>query len=160
MVSLALAQQGLAEGGVLRDGPVHGVGLLRAHDLVHHSLVEFLVQHGDRGAQADRAAVRGLLLDDHIVGQDLLDLSHAGVKLALLVLGLIVLAVLRQVSERAGLLDQLGHFLLPNCLQIIHLVLKLFQALGAEFIFLCHDSLHTFQTALRGGPGADDRSRI
>ena len=80
--------------------------------------------------------------------------------LALLVLGLIVLAVLRQVSERAGLLDQLGHFLLPNCLQIIHLVLKLFQALGAEFIFLCHDSLHTFQTALRGGPGADDRSRI
>ena len=160
LVSLALAQQGLAEGGVLRDGPVHGVGLLRAHDLVHHSLVEFLVQHGDRGAQADRAAVRGLLLDDHIVGQDLLDLSHAGVKLALLVLGLIVLAVLRQVSERAGLLDQLGHFLLPNCLQIIHLVLKLFQALGAEFIFLCHDSLHTFQTALRGGPGADDRSRI
>ena len=66
-----------------------------------------------------------MLLDDHIVGQDVLHLRDAGVELTLLVLGLVVLTVLGQVAEGAGLLDLVGDLLLPDGLQIVELLLEL-----------------------------------
>ena len=51
-------------------------------------------------------------------------LGHPGVELALLIFGLVILAVLAEVAEGAGLLDQLGHLFFPDRLQIVQLVIE------------------------------------
>ena len=133
-----LAQQGLAEGGVLRDPAVHGVGLLGAHDLIGQGLVKLQVFHHHVVAHVDDVPGGLLLLDDGVVGQNLVQLCDAGVELTLLVLCLVILAVFRQVAEGAGLLDEFRHFLFPDGFQVSELLLEFFQALRAESIFLCH----------------------
>ncbi len=120
-----LAQQGLAEGGVLRDPAVHGVGLLGAHDLIGQGLVKLQVFHHHVVAHVDDVPGGLLLLDDGVVGQNLVQLCDAGVQLSLLcVLGLVILAVLRQVAKGAGLLDELRHLLFPDGLQVSELLLE------------------------------------
>ena len=69
-----LTQQGLAEGGVLRDPPVHGVGLLGAHDLIGQGLVKLQVFHHHVVAHVDDVPGGLLLLDDGVVGQNLVQL--------------------------------------------------------------------------------------
>ena len=133
------AQQGLAEGGVLRDGAVHGVGLLGAHDLIGDLLVKLLVQHGDGGAQADVVPLGLVLLDNHVIGQNLLQLAHTGVELALLVFGLVVFAVLAEVAEPPGHFNLLRHLVGPGGLEIVQFLLQLLQALGGKLILLGHE---------------------
>ena len=84
------------------------------------------------------------VLDDHTVAQNLLHLGNTGVELALFRLGLVILAVLAQIAEGTGLLDQLGDLLLPDCLEVGQFILKLLQPLQGQFIFFRHKALHTF----------------
>ena len=74
---------------------------------------------------------------------DLLKLGNAGIQLALLVLGFIVLGVLGQVAEGAGLLDLVGDLLLPDGLQIVELLLVLCNLIRTgsfqifQFVLIC-----------------------
>ena len=101
-------------------------------------LIKLQVLHHHVVAHVDHVHVVLLLLNEGVVGQNLIQFRNAGVELALLVFGLVVLAVLRQVPEGAGLLDELRHFLLPHGFQIRELLLQFLQALRAQSIFLCH----------------------
>ena len=115
LVALLRTHEGLAEGGFLADGAVHGIGLLTAHDLVGRHLAAGLEVHDGDGAADAHGVGRALaLVDDDDMKQNVLQLRNAGVELALLVLRLVVLAVFTQVAEAAGLFDQLRHFLLTG----------------------------------------------
>ena len=70
--------------------------------------------------------------------QDLLQLGDAGIQLALLVLGLIVLAVLAEVAEAAGDLDLLSHLVGAGGLQVIQFLLQLLGAGSTHFVFFFH----------------------
>ena len=101
-VALFGTQQGLAEGGFLGNDAVHGVGLLRAHDFIGRQGLAAGVSHRDGAADGHLVGGAGVLIHDDDVLQDLLQLGDAGIQLALLVLGLVVLAVLAQVTEAPG----------------------------------------------------------
>ena len=85
--------------------------------------------------------------------QNVLQLGNAGVELALLVFRLVIFAVLGQVAEGTGFLDQFGHFLLADGLQIGELLFQFFQALGAESVFFRHgDTPFAFHYADAAAP--------
>ena len=78
------------------------------------------------------------LADDLGVKQDLLQLGNAGVELALLVFRLVIFAVLAEVAEAAGLLDQLRHLVGTGGLAVIQFLFQLVIPSLAHFEFLCH----------------------
>ena len=139
LVALLRTHEGLAEGGFLADGAVHGIGLLTAHDLVRRHLAAGLEVHDGDGAANAHGVGRALaLVDDDDMKQNVLQLRDAGVELALLVLRLVVLAVFTQVAEAAGLFDQLRHFLFAHGLEVGQLVLQLLLTGSAHFVLFFH----------------------
>ena len=74
------------------------------------------------------------LLHDLGVLDQVRDLGNAGVELALLRLGLVILAVLRQVAERARLLDELRDFFLAGRLEVMQFFLERVQTLLTHLI--------------------------
>ena len=67
-----------------------------------------------------------------------LQLGNAGVQLALLVLGLVILAVLGQVAETPGHFDLLGHLVGAGGLQIVQFLLELQGAGLTHSVFFFH----------------------
>ena len=130
------AQERLAEGRLLGDDAVHGIGLLRADDLIAGFLAIGAL-NGDGAADGDGVRRGGLIHDDHML-QDHFQLGNAGIELALLVLCLIILAVFAEVAEAAGDLDLLRHLVGPGGLQIIQFLLQLVLASLAHFVFFFH----------------------
>ena len=84
------------------------VGLGRADDLELLRVARLLVLDVDADADADRLGVDLLLVDDRRAAQPLLELGDPLLEQGLLVLGVVVLGVLRDVAELARLLDPLG----------------------------------------------------
>ena len=72
------------------------------------------------------------------MGENVLDLGDTAIELGLLVLGLVIFAVLREVAERTGLLDLLGDFLFTGRLQIKKLLLQFLETERTDFKFFCH----------------------
>ena len=75
--------------------------------------------------------------------QDVLQLGNAGVELALLVFGLVILAVFRQVTEASGLLDELCDLVGTGGLAVIQLLFQLVVPLLTHFEFFYH-GIHSF----------------
>ena len=139
LVALLRAHEGLAERGFLADGAVHGVGLLRADDLIGRHLAAGLEVHDGDGAADAHGVGRALaLVDDDDMEQNVLQLGDAGVELALLVLRLIVFAVLAQVAEAARLFDQLRDFFFTDGLEVGQLILQLLLARRAHLELFFH----------------------
>ena len=137
-VPLLGSDQGLAEGRLLGNDAVHGVGLLRAHDAVGGHGVAVLVRHRHLAADGHHVGGGVALVHDHHVLQDLLQLCDAGIQLALLVLCLVVLAVLAQIAEAPGHLDLLRHLVRPGGLQIVQLFLQFLGAGRAHLVLSFH----------------------
>ena len=70
--------------------------------------------------------------------QDILQLGNAGIQLALLVFGLVVFAVLAQVTEAASLFDLIGNLIGTGGLAVIQLAFQLVIPLLAHFEFFNH----------------------
>ena len=133
------AHEGLSEGGILGHGVVHHVRLLGADDFVNGQLLTGgKVGDRDLAANGDLIGIGLRLIDDLGVEQDLLQLGNAGIELALLVFGLVIFAVLRQVAEAAGFLDELGDLVGPGGLAVVQLCLQLVISLLAHFEFFNH----------------------
>ena len=86
-----------------------------------------------------------VLADDLNILEHSLNLDDARLDLCLLLASLIVLAVLREVSERSRSLDSLSYLSAPDSLKKTELVLQLLVALIGNLIDLCHVVL-SFQT--------------
>ena len=86
-----------------------------------------------------------VLADDLYILEHSLDLDDARLDLCLLLASLIVLAVLREVSERSRSLDSLSYLSASDSLKKTELVLQLLVALIGNLIDLCHVVL-SFQT--------------
>ena len=123
-----------AERAVVRNAALHGVGLLRADDgvLLFRVLVD--VEHAHVAADGHDVRRDLDLLHDLGVLDQVRDLGNAGVELALLRLGLVILAVLRQVAERARLLDELRDFFLAGRLEVMQFFLERVQTLLTHLI--------------------------
>ena len=76
-VPLLGSDQGLAEGRLLGNDAVHGVGLLRAHDLVGGHGVAVLVRHRHLAADGHHVGGGVALVHDHHVLENLLQLREA-----------------------------------------------------------------------------------
>lgn len=114
------AHQRLTKGGILADGAVHHVSLLRADDLIGGQLFS-CIQIGNDDLAADRYLVRVHLrfIHDDGVQQDILKLRNAGIELTLLVLGLVILAVLAEIAKTTGLFDQFRNLIGTGGLAVI-----------------------------------------
>ena len=118
---------------------MHGIGLLRADDLVlGHLTAGSHILHGHAAADADAVGAVVVLVDDDGVQQDILDLSDTGVQLALLVFRFIIFAVFAQVAEAARLFDEVRHFFFTHGLEVGELLLQLFLALRAHLVLFFH----------------------
>ena len=138
-----VAHQRLAEGRILADGAGHDVRLLGTHDTVCRQLLAAAqLRYGNNAADGDLVGILALV-HDHRVQQDILQLCDAGVQLALLVFRLIVLAVLAEVAEAAGLLDQLRHLIGTGGLAVIQFLFQLVIAGLTHFEFFRH-AAHSF----------------
>ena len=78
------------------------------------------------------------LVDDDSVLDHLLQLGDAVLDQALGVLGLIVLAVFRQVAVAAGFLDLFCQLLAADGLEVFQFILHGLQAGSGHLDFLCH----------------------
>ena len=125
-----------------------GVGLGAAHD-GEHALAAVHV-HGHRGADIHLARTLRRVHDGGL-GEDAADLGDARLHHALLVLGVVVLGVLRDVAELAGNLDALAHFGALLGLEVVKLLFKLLAALRRQdVIAVCHgQSLQKHEAAHR-----------
>ena len=131
------ADDGAAEGGVVGELELHGVGFLGTGDAVL-GLLAVLVLNNHGAAQAYPAAGFVLVLDDDGVGQNVLDLGDTAVELGLLVLGGVVLGVFGQVAVGAGFGDHGGDFALTGGFQVIQFLFQVGKTQTGDLKFFCH----------------------
>ena len=117
--------------------------------IVNFRLAALLVLDVDGDADADDVVGELADVDDLRGAQALLELGDPLLEHRLLVLGVVVLGVLRDVAELARLLDPLGHLAALLGLQLLELRLELLEAFGGEDDVLRHGSLGW----VRGAPG-------
>ena len=142
------AHDGPAEGGVVGELVLHGVGFLGAGDAVGVLCAGLQVLHGDSAAQTHPAGGFVLVGDDHGVSQNVLDLGDTAIQLGLLVLGGIVLGVFGQVAVGAGFGDHGRNFPFTGGLQIIQLFLQIGKAGTGDLKFLCHNGNPSFKSVI------------
>src|SRR4051812_10400253 len=136
VVALA-ADEGAADGRLVRQA-LRRLGLGRADDRERLVLAALLVGDLHDGADLDDVRRQVLCVDDRRRAQLLLDGGDALLEHGLLVLRVVVLGVLRDVAERASLLDPLGDFAPPVRLQVDELELELLEAFRGEDDVLGH----------------------
>ena len=99
------------------------------------------------------------LVDDLGRAQLLLDVEDAPLDHRLLVLGVVVLGVLRDVAELAGLLDPLGHLATLDRGQVLELLLELLEPVVGEDDVLGHGRRRPFAVGWRAGTVPTDGRR-
>ena len=132
-----LAHHAPAEGGVVGELALHGVGFLGTGDPVG-GLNALLILHDHGAAQAYPAGGLVFVLNDDGVGQDVLDFGDPAVELGLLVLGGIILGVFGQVAVGTGFRDHGGNLTLPGGLQIVQFLFQVGKTQTGNLKFLCH----------------------
>src|SRR5205809_6152003 len=136
LVADFVTQHCLAQRRLVTDPAGLGIGLRRSDDTVS-LLVLSLLAEPDGAAHRDLAG-NAVLVDEHVVLDDHLELVDAGLFHALLVLGRVVLEVLGQVAQLAGRLD-LGRDLgPPDPRELLVLLTDSFQALGSDVDVFSH----------------------
>src|SRR5579884_208654 len=135
-LALLLPHDRLADGRLVGELVLGGIGLRGADDVVLERLVRLHVAQAD--ARADRDGVLGdLLLRDHPCGQEpLLELRDLVLEHRLLVLRVVVLRVLGDVAELTGDADALGDLAALLAAQVVDLLLELPEPLRCEDDFL------------------------
>src|SRR5204862_1305752 len=131
------AHERLADRGLVGQLLLGGVGLGRAHDRELQRAALLVLDVDDR-ADADGVGGDVVRVDDLGGAQTLLQLHDALLEHRLLVLGVVVLGVLRDVAELASLLDALGHVAAPVAGQLLELILELLEAFWGEDDVLGH----------------------
>src|SRR3954470_932064 len=137
VVSLA-AQQRLADRGLVGEPLVRRVGLGRADDRVRRRLARLVVLDVDQGAHAHDVVVELGGVDHRGRAQLVLERGDPRLEHRLLVLGVVVLGVLRDVPELAGLLDALGDLAALGGGEVLDLLLEVLEAFGGEDDVLLH----------------------
>ena len=145
------AQQRVAHGALVADLAVQGVGLGAAHDVVFFGLILAGHLDGDVGAHRHAVHAQLALVDDDGVLDHLLQLGDAVFHQTLGVLGLVVLAVFRQVAVAAGFLDLLGQLLAAHGLEVLQFLLHSFQAGSGHLDLLCHLRISPCLYLIRAG---------
>ena len=137
-LTLSCTHQSLADRGSIADTALHGIGLLTADNLKGTGSTGLYSNDGH--SRTDRHLTGGstALVDHNSVENDLLQLTDAGVELALLILCLIVLTVFTQVTETAGNLDHLCHFFAAGGLEVVQFFLQILQTCGTHLIDIFH----------------------
>src|SRR5215218_11462224 len=129
-------EYGPAYRGGVAELPARRVRLVGADDL-ERPLLPFPAgdPEGNRGTKVDRVFL-GLRGINHLhVAYPALELTDPALQQALLVLRLVVLGVLRDVPEVAGLPDAVGDLLTTHLGQVCEFLLELLQTLrGNEFL--------------------------
>src|SRR3954470_21536904 len=144
-VALLVAHQGLAHGRLVRQ-PLGRAGLGRADD-DEGLLLALVVLDVDLRADAHDVGAELAGVEYAGAAQALLELRDARLEHGLLVLGVVVLGVLRDVAELAGLLDALGDFAPLGALQVLQLLLEVLEPFFSEDDVL----LHVDRRCSRGG---------
>jgi hypothetical protein len=131
-----VAHDRLADGRLVRELVLRRIRLGRTDDVVLDRLVRADVAQPHLRADRDLARLDLLLRDHPGVLQPVLEQRDAGLEVGLLVLGVVVLGVLRDVAELARDPDALGNVTTLVGRQRLDLVLELLEALGSENYFL------------------------
>src|SRR6476660_8375617 len=137
-VAALVLEQRLADRGLVGELLLPGVRLGRADDRVLVGVAGLLVLDVHGHADLDDVGRQLGRVDDLRGAQALLELGDLLLEHHLLVLGVVVLGVLRDVAELAGLLDALGHLATLGGLQVVELALKRLETLGSEDDVLGH----------------------
>src|SRR3954468_15787473 len=135
-VALLVAHQGLAHGRLVRQ-PLGRAGLGRADD-DEGLLLALVVLDVDLRADAHEVGARLAGVEQAGAAQALLELRDARLEHGLLVLGVVVLGVLRDVAELAGFLDALGDLAALRGLEVLQLLLEVLEPFFCEDDVLLH----------------------
>src|SRR4029079_824860 len=140
VVALA-ADQRAAHGRLVGELALLRVRLGRADDRELLRLAGLLVLDRDDGPDLDGVGRDVLGVDDLRRAQALLELRDPLLEHHLLVLCVVVLGVLRDVAELAGLLDALGPLAPAGGLQLLQLFLQPLEPFGGQDDVSCHGGL-------------------
>ena len=127
-----------AHGALVADLAVEGVSLGAAHDIVFLGLVLAGLADGNVGAHGNVIHAQFALVDYNCVLDGLLQLGDAVLHQTLRILGLVVLAVLRQVAVAAGFLDLFSQLLAADGFEVFQLLLHCLQTGSGHLDLLCH----------------------
>src|SRR5918994_2419547 len=122
-------EHGPAHRGGVAELPARRVRLVGADDLERPLLSLPDDPEGHRGAQIDRVFLDFRRVDDLHVARPALELADPAFQQALLVLRLVVLGVLGDVPELAGLADAVGDLFATRLGQVCEFLLELLQTL-------------------------------
>src|SRR5215210_702951 len=119
--------------GCVAELPARRVRLVGADDL-ERSLLTLPADdpEGHRGPKVDRVFLDLGRVDHPHVAHPALELADTALQQALLVLGVIVLGVLRDIPEIAGLTDAICDFLAPRVREVCKFFLELLEPLGGN----------------------------
>src|SRR3954469_4870628 len=135
-VALLVAHEGLAHGRLVRQ-PLGRAGLGRADD-DEGLLLALVVLDVDLRADAHDVGAELARVEHARAAQPFLELRDARLEHGLLVLGVVVLGVLRDVAELPGLLDPLGDLPALGALEVLQLVLEVLEPFFGEDDVLLH----------------------
>src|SRR5262249_13887173 len=131
LVPLA-ADQRLADRRLVRELVLDRVRLGGSDDLELLRLAGLLVLDVDHGADANRLGVDLLVVDDRGPAQAVLKRSDPLLEHGLLVLRVVVFGVFSDVPELPRLLDAIRNLAALVVLQVLELLLELFEPLGGD----------------------------
>src|SRR5215212_1310469 len=134
----AVAEQGLADRGLVGQAVGRRVGLGRADDRVLDRLAGLLVLDVDHRADADFVVGHPRRVDHRGRPQLLLELGDLRLEHGLLVLGVVVLGVLHDVAELPSLLDPGGDLAALVVGEVLELALELLETGWSENDVLGH----------------------
>src|SRR5258706_9523736 len=129
LLALLLAEEGAADRALVADPTLGRFGLGRSDD--REGLLAVVAHDGDRRADLD--VIRGVVLvDDRGVLDQRLERLDPALDERLLVLGVLVLGVLREVAVLLGVVDPLGDLGSLDGRHLVELGAELVEAIPAE----------------------------
>src|SRR5258706_1150598 len=129
LLALLLAEEGAADRALVADPTLGRFGLGRTDD--REGLLAVVAQDSDRRADLD--VIRGVVLvDDRGVLDQRLERLDPALDERLLVLGVLVLGVLREVAVLLGVVDPLGDLRPADRQDLLELLAELLEAILAD----------------------------
>src|SRR3990172_13379375 len=121
--------QGMTDGGFVTDTILQRIGFGGSHNRVLDLAPRPNVLQPNGRADRDGVGVAGVVVDHSGAAQHLLDLQNPALDERLIVFGVVIFGVFREVAELLGLLDALGDLFPTGALEVLDLLFELVQTL-------------------------------
>ena len=139
-----MAHKSPPKGGIIRHFAHHRIGLLRACNPELQKLPGRQILNLHRTAQTNVTTGFVFVFNDHRMGKDILNFRDTAKQLCLLISGLVVFTVFRQVALGARFFNILYYLLHPGSFQVIQFLFQFLDSCSGQLEFFRHNKSSPF----------------